>query len=408
MAATLTAEYDRLFALGGAADPHDLYRRARHDAPIFWSEAASAWVLTRHADVRRILEDEETFAVLSGGAGASIHGRTILQMRGDEHRRKNAIIARGIRNTRRLAGPIAERLDAISQELIARLPVGETVDLKAEYTTPLPLRVIAWMLDVEAAAEFHDWYDALAAAGVENVVADPSLREAGLAAREELRALVAPLIDARRVDPGDDLISTLCTSEYEGERLSDEEIKTLVGFLLTAGVETTDRALSSLFRQLVIDPAGYDRLTVADESLMVGASAEILRLEPPVQALPRITLVDTEFHGQELPEGTRVIGVIASANRDDDVFSDPDAFMIERFANPDREFTPAGTTLPFGAGSHHCTGSLLAKLEMVTAIRDITARFQAVVAAGDPPEPVGVMLRSPRSLPVRLIPKEPT
>lgn len=406
MAAAFTEEYDGLFAVRGAADPHGLYRRARHAAPVFWSEAASAWVLTRHADVKRMLEDEESFAVLSGGAGASIHGRTVLQMRADEHRRKNAIIARGIRNTRVLSGPVAEHLDEISAELIADLVTDDIVDLKAEYTTPLPLRLIAWMLDVEAAAEFRGWYDALAAAGVENVVADPSLREAGLRARDELRDLVGPLIDARRIDPGDDLISTLSTVEYEGERLSDEEIKTLIGFLLTAGVETTDRALASLFRQLVVDRSDYITLAEGDEPLMVGASAEILRLEPPVQALPRITLVDTEVHGQPLPEGTRLIGVIASANRDEEVFANGDEFVIDRFANPDREFTPAGDTLPFGAGSHHCTGSLLAKLEMVTAIRDITRSFTAITAPAELPTPVGVMLRSPPSLPVRLTPKE--
>ena len=407
MATTFTERYDKLFAERGRTDPHELYHQARHDAPIFWSAAASAWVLTRHADVRLILEDEARFAVLSGGAGASIHGRTVLQMRGDEHRKKNGIIAKGIRNTRRLAGPIAERIDALSAELVANLPTdGATVDLKANYTTPLPLRVIAWMLDVEEAAEFRSWYEALAAAGVENVVADPRLREAGLAARDALRALVGPLIEARRAEPGDDLISTLCNAEYEGERLSDEEIKTLVGFLLTAGVETTDRALSSLFRQLVTEPADWDLLAGGDESTRVAASAEILRLEPPVQALPRVTLVDTEFHGRALPAGTRLIGVIASANRDEQVFAGGDRFLVERFENPDREFTPAGETLPFGAGSHHCTGSLLAKLEMVTAIREITERFAAVAAPGGIPDPVGVMLRSPASLPVRLAPKE--
>ena len=401
---TFTAEYDDLFANRGALDPHALYRRARHDAPIFWSASADAWVLTRHADVRRILEDEETFAVLSGGAGASIHGRTVLQMRGDEHRRKNAIIARGIRNTKRLSGPIAEKLASISAGLIERLPRAPlAVDLKPAYTTPLPLLVIAWMLDVEDAAQFRQWYDALAAAGVENVVSDPSLREAGLAARDALRELITPLIEARRIAPGDDLISTLCTAEYEGERLTDEEIKTLAGFLLTAGVETTDRALSSLIRQALVDDGVWTRLGDGREATAVGASAEILRLEPPVQALPRITLVDAELHGQALPAGTRLIGVIASANRDEEVFTDGERFDIDRFDNPDREFTPAGSTLPFGAGSHHCTGSLLAKLEMVTAIRDLSAAFPRIELAADvPPTSIGVMLRSPKHLPVRV------
>jgi cytochrome P450 len=234
-------------------------------------------------------------------------------------------------------------------------------------------------------------------------VADPSVRAAGLEARDELREMVAPLIEQRRVSPGGDLISTLCTSEYEGERLTDEEIKTLVGFLLTAGVETTDRAMSSLFRQLMLEPDNWDRLRDGGPQAATAASAEILRLEPPVQGLPRRTLTATEIHGIELPADTRVIGVIASANRDEEVFAEGDRFHIDRFKNPDREFTPAGETLPFGAGSHHCTGSLLAKLEMVTAIRDLSAAFRSIEPATTLPEPVGVMLRSPPALPVQLI-----
>ena len=405
MAADIGAEYDNLFENGGRLDPHGLYARAREDSPIFWSDATRAWVLTRYEDVRRIFEDEETFAVLSGDAGASIHGRTVLQMRGEEHRRKNAIIARGIRNPRLLSGPITERVDAISRELVTGLPTAPiAVDLKAAYTTPMPLRVIAWMLDVEAAAHFREWYEALAAAGVENVVANPQLREAGLRARDELRDLVGPLIEHRRREPGEDLISTLCTAEYQDERMTDEEIKVLVGFLLTAGVETTDRALASLFRQVLVEPEIWDGLRNGDESRHVGACAEILRLEPPVQALPRITIQDTELRGRELQEGTRVIGVIASANRDETEFDAPDQFDMDRFEDPDREFTAAGTTLPFGAGSHLCTGSLLAKLEMATAVRDLSATFRSVrLAADHPPTSVGVMLRSPQQLPVRLV-----
>lgn len=399
-------EFDNLFANQGLLDPHELYRRAREEAPIFWSEATNAWVLTRYGDVKRILDDEDTFAVLSGEAGASIHGRTILQMRGNEHRRKNSIIARGIRNPRLLSGPIAEQIQAISNDLIDELRTGaEIVDLKSAYTTPMPLAVITWMLDVEAAAEFREWYDALAAAGVENVVANPELRDAGLKARDELHRLVTPLIEQRRRNPGHDLISTLCAAEFEGERMSDEEIRVMVGFLLTAGVETTDRALCSLFRQAVVDPDLWTALREGTDSTWVGASVEILRLEPPVQALPRITIEDAQIMGHQLKAGTRVIGVIASANRDETQFDDVDRFDLNRFEQPDREFTAAASTLPFGAGSHLCTGSLLAKLEMVTAVRDLSTNFRSLELAADtPPLSVGVMLRSPRELPVRLTP----
>ena len=128
-----------------------------------------------------------------------------------------------------------------------------------------------------------------------------------------------------------------------------------------------------------------------------------------MQGLGRMALADTEFHGVEVPKGGRVIGIIASANRDEDIFDHPDDFDVTRFAeSADREFTPAGKTLPFGAGVHHCTGSLLAKLELTTAIGDFLDRFLSVgVPRGSSIDMDGVMLRSPATVTLSLTPRTP-
>ena len=404
------SRFDAILASGGGINPHPFYRECRSVAPIFWSKATKAWVLTKYSDVRRVLGEEEEFAVLYGQAGATIHGRTVLQMRGEEHRKKNAIIARVVRNPVAITGRIRQKVEAVSKQLIdTLLATPEVVDVRAEYTSLLPLTIIAWLLGIEDPTPLRGWYRALAQAGVENLVADPSRQAAGEGALHKFEAIIAPVIEEKRRNPTDDIISALVSADYGGEPMSAAEVETLCGFLLTAGVETTDRSLTSLFALLAQDEMLWSQLQ-SEKSLVTSAAVEILRYEPPVQGLGRMALADTEFHGVEVPKGGRVIGIIASANRDDDVFDQPDNFDVTRFADSaDREFTPAGKTLPFGAGVHHCTGSLLAKLELTTAIGDFLDHFISLkVPDGFSIEMDGVMLRSPRALPLSLSPKSGT
>ena len=405
-ASAASAEFDGLLAAGGAVEPHDFYRRCRVDEPIFWSEATRAWVLTRYHDVRRLLSGEEHFAVLSGQPGATIHGRTILQMRGEEHRKKNAVVARVIRNPTALNGRIRNQVRSLSAQLVAELPVApETVDVRARYTSRLPLGVIAWLLGIADADRLRGWYRALAQAGVENLVDDPQRTAAGVTALHHFEDVIAPVIEHKRREPGNDLVSALISFEHEGTVLSDREITTLSGFLLTAGVETTDRTLASLLALLARRRDLWERLA-ADSAFAVALVAEMLRYEPPVQGLGRLALDDAEFHGTTVAKGQRVIGIIASANRDEAMFDAPDEFDPDRITDPHREFTSRAVALPFGAGVHHCTGSLLAKLELVTALTDLEASFARLepLDAVDY-EATGMMLRSPEVVPLRLIPR---
>jgi cytochrome P450 len=400
-AATLADRFDEVLA-GGPGDLSEFYRDVRREPPV-WSNAFSGWVVSRYHDVRTVLTDESHFAPLGYGAGSSIiHGRTILHMEGDEHRRKGAVLARHLRSTRLLDGPQRDYVLRVGTRLADALPRGEPVDVKERFTTPLPLDVTAWLMDIAEAPNFRTLYDTIVAAGASNLRGDPEVQRRGEEARAELFAFVTPLIEQRRAQPGDDLLSTLCSTEYEGVRLSDDEIRSFCSFLLAAGVETTDRALSNLLRLLWLEPDRWTRLRERRD-LLKSACAEGLRFAPPVHAISRGVHADVDLGGRSMRAGERVVVLMAAANRDPDVFEDPDRFDMTRFVdNPDREFGARAQILSFGYGTHMCTGSQLAKLEMVESLNLLLDRFAGADFAGGVPDETGYVLRSPAELVVVL------
>jgi cytochrome P450 len=389
--------------LDGNTSPYSVYRRLRSEQPIFWSEVTGGWVASRHHDVKRVLTEEETFGPLGYGAGSSaIHGRVILHMEGREHRKKSGLLGHRLRSPRLIEEvyrPLAERL---STGYLDRIDRSGPVDLKAAFTTPLPLQVTADIMGLPDAPQFREWYDTIVAAGASNLRGDPEVLRKGQQARAALAQWLAPVIRQRRSEPGDDLLSDLCTFEFDGEPLPEDEVLGFCSFLLAAGVETTDRALSNLLRLLVDHPELWDRLRT-DRDLVLAACAEILRHSPPVHAISRGARVDTDIAGQDVRAGDRILVLLASANRDEECFDQPEEYEIDRFLDDaPKQFTPRADILPFGAGRHHCTGSLLAQMEMVVAMNHLLDRFTRIEWAGDRPDEVGYVLRSPRSLPVTL------
>lgn len=388
---------------GGMVDPAPIYADARASAPVFWSDATGGWVVTRRDDVHRVLTDEEHFGPLASGAGSSAsHGRTILHMSGDEHRRKLAPIAHRIRRTATLTTDITELITELTQDLATALPADGHVELKAAFTTPMPLIVTARIMGLPDAPNFRDWYDAIVAAGASNLRGDEAVAARGAAARSNLAAWLTPIIADRRDHPRDDLLTDLCTLEWEGRRLETEEVVSFCSFILAAGVETTDRALSNLLKYLITHRADWEAIA-HEPSLLPAACAEILRWAPPVHAISRGVTAPTEIHGVAIEAGARVLAVLAAANRDERHFVDAERFDRSRFVdNPRREFTPRSSILPFGAGTHHCTGSLLALQEMIIAMETLLAHVEWIEFEHGVPEDVGYVLRSPTELPVRL------
>jgi cytochrome P450 len=397
----LVASFDALLAGTPGLDPVPVYRRMRAEAPMMWDERMGVWVVSRHEDIARVLREEHTFSPLTGGRGTPLFGRTILQMKGREHAAKSSIVAQRIRAPKALAN-LHEGVAAVSRRLADALPTGVPVDLREGFTTWLPLTVITDLLDVEEGRAWREWYDLMAAGGVSSITGDDEARARGIAARNELFEYVRPLLDERRTNPGDDLLSDLVTRELDGHRMSEEEVLSFTAFLLTAGVETTDRVLSSLLRHVLLHPDVWAEVR-ADRGLVLPMCAEALRMFPPVQGLTRQVLEPTELHGQALREGDLLVILLASGNRDEDVFVAPDTFDVRRFsANPEREFTGAGSILTFGGGRHHCTGAALARTEMEIGLTDLLDRFATMAPAGELPPPQGFILRSPAAVPAIL------
>lgn len=403
MTARLDEQLDTFMRGGSDIDRHQLFERLRHEAPVIRSEALDAWVVSRHADVRDILADEERFASLKDGPGAPVYGPSILQMTGHEHQRKAGIVARRVRSpaavtasdefVRRTASDLADRLVAMDG----------VVDLKTEYAMWIPLLVIAELLKVDGADSFRDWYRDIAAGGVSSI-GHPERRERAFEALGELGAFLEPILEQRRAEPGEDLLSDLCTATYDGEPLPFAQILAMSAFLLTAGVETTERALSSLLVHLFEDPARWAELRDRPE-MVTAACAETLRFYPPVHGLTRSAIGDVEVAGTPIAAGDRILVLLASANRDEEVFTDPHRFDLDRFRDsPERQFTNAGWTMPFGAGRHHCTGSQLARLEMEHALSELLPRVRTATFEGPVPGPAGFLLVSPDEVPVRLQP----
>lgn len=393
-------ELETLLPGDSGLDHYSTFARLRADAPVVFCPPVDGWVVSRWADVTRVFEEADSFVPMAAGAGSSgIYGRTILHMTGAEHRRKAAILGRRMRSPKRLDGDIGDLVRQLVAEHGDRLPDGPAVaDVKAGFTSVVPLDVIGALMAMRGATAFPDWYHRIVAASVSNVTGDAAIHDRGVAARDDLFSWLDPEIEARRNDPAEDLLSDLCTIEYEGEALTNDEIKSFCAFLLSAGIETTDRALVNLCRELIVHHDQWELLKT-HRSLVAPAVAEILRLRAPVQASIRQAVVDVELAGVTIPAGDKVMVLLGSANHDDSVFEAPEVFDVNRFAdNAKAQFTPAGINRGFGGGAHTCTGSLLAKLEMEVALEYLLDRFDHMAFAGDPPPDIGFVLRSAPTL----------
>jgi pulcherriminic acid synthase len=237
------------------------------------------------------------------------------------------------------------------------------------------------------------------------VTQDPDVTAAGLRTTAELREYMAPIIESRRNEPGDDMLSLLCTATVDGQQMTDEEIKAFTGLLLIAGGETSDKAMASMFKNLVNNPEQLHAVR-ADRSLIDRAFAETLRYSPPVRIIMRTVKEDTELSGGVVRAGKSVACVIGAANTDERHYADPDSFDIFRDdLNVPRAYSAAANHMAFAAGRHFCAGAQLAKAEaeiganlLLDAMDDI--RFPS---GYEPPE-AGLFSRAPETLRLEFTP----
>lgn len=390
-----------------AADPYPVYRAMREHTPLLWHEPTKSYIVSRYEDVARVFKDRASQFTTDNYDWQiePVHGRTILQLSGREHAVRRALVAPAFRGSE-LQNTFLPVIRRNSEELIAAFRDRGSADLVADYATRFPVNVIADMLGLDKAdhERFHGWYTSVIAF-LGNLAGDPEVTAAGERTRAEFAEYMFPIIAARRENPGDDLLSTLCAAEVDGVRMSDEDIKAFCSLLLAAGGETTDKAIAGIFANLLTHP---DQLAAvrADRSLVDRAFAETLRYTPPVHMIMRQTAVEVELAGGTLPAGATVTCLIGSANRDGGRYRDPDRFDIFRDdLTTTTAFSAAADHLAFALGRHFCVGALLARAEVETGVNQLLDAMPDLrLADGFVPTERGVFTRGPETLPVVFTP----
>ena len=380
------------FATDDVPNLHEILAdlRERHRVAPVQYHGKLAWLITRHRDLHAAFADDD--ALPSAAAylrhSGPVMGKTIQCMGGDEHRRNRALVSQAFR-PKRMSAFVESFLTPVAHRLIDEFAQRGSAELVGEYTTRYAFSVIARLLDFPptAEADLRRWGD-----GLLEFPWDP---EGALRASREFTAYLEPLVEERRRKPGDDLISSLATAEVDGERLSDEEIFSFLRLLFPAGADTTYRGLGSMLFAVLTHPEVYAELC-RDPSAVSDVVQESLRWEPPTALLPRFAPKDLRWAGVEIPGGSEVIFGITSANRDAEVFENPDRF------DPGRR---SRESLHFGHGLHFCLGSHLARREMEVSLKAMVERLPDLrLTDPDDVRISGTVLRGPESLPVAFSP----
>ncbi|MEP7359436.1 MAG: cytochrome P450 [Anaerolineales bacterium] len=360
------------------ADPFPTYAWLRAEAPVFRTvlpDKQPAWLITRYDDVVLTLKDEQGFTKdrLAAKTPEELKklpwmppmfaplARTILDTDFEEHARLRGLIHLAF--TPRRVEQMRARVQTLANELLDNAERRGGMELIHDYALQIPLTIISELLGIPAKdrEQFHRWTKTLVNLGAAQH-AQLLLLPQVLAMLRYLRRL----FKQRRADPRDDLISALGTAEEDGRRLTDDELLAMVFVLLLAGHETTVNLIGSGALALLQNP---DQLRLLRERPELNKSAieELLRYVNPVEeATERYAREEVTLHGLTIPKGQMVLAVLASANRDEHVFSQPDQLDLARADNKH---------VAFGLGVHYCVGAPLARLEGQIALQTLAERL---------------------------------
>ena len=386
-------------------NPYPFYAALRRDAPVQEVRGGGLWAVARYDDVLSILRDHQSFssapmnfqterATLIGSEGDSVFGAdtpTIIGTDPPIHTRLRNLVNRGF--TPRRMATLEPHIHAIADSLLNALPLNGEFDLMADFAIPLPVIVIAELLGVEASRreDFKRWSDS-----VVRLISGTPTEEQRAQARvpmQEFRDYFLAIIEERRTDPRDDLISALIRAQVNEQALTAAEVITFAALLLVAGNETTTNLIGNAVLALLSHPEQLE-LVRRHHELVPGLIEEALRYDAPVQGLFRLTTRDVQLGDTTIPMGAMVMPLFASANRDECVFADPNRFDVRR--NPDGH-------VAFGFGIHFCLGAALARLEARIGMQVLLHKCRPWHGAAQTIERIdSIFLRGPKRLQLTL------
>jgi cytochrome P450 len=393
--------YSRAFA----ADPYAVYAQLRERSPVFYADDLGMTFVTRYRDVFRALTDkrlgrEEPRA--SGSAGSRATGDSLewpayerfvrvnlLETEGETHARLRRLLGQAL-SPKRIAD-LKLRVLEIAGELIDRVAAGGEADFIAEVAEPLPVIMIAELLGWpdEERHRLRPWSADIVRLYEQDATEGDAARAE--AACRDFAAMLDALATERKRLPREDLISALAALEDSEEGLTRDELVSSCMLLLNAGHEATVNAAGNGLLALLQHPEAMRALR-DDLSLVETAVEEMLRFDPPLHLFHRFVCDDVEIAGVTVRRGSKVGLLYGSANRDPDMFADPDRFDIAR--SPNRH-------LAFGAATHFCLGAPLARLELRTLFTTLLARTRRIDLAGAEPERhPGMVFRGIKRLPI--------
>jgi len=385
--------------------PHELFRRLRHEAPVSFHLEPSGpgfWVLAKHADVRWASRNPEIFSSARGGTNipdldpASLAQVRALMLNMDppEHRRFRNLVNKAF--TPRVVQSLRPRVERMARRIVNRVCERGACDFVTDVASHLPMEVICEMMGVpeEDRQAIYDLTNRLIGFDDPEFQTSP---EDGKLAAIEMFVYAAKMADRARRSPGDDLTTHLLAAEVDGQKLSELEFNSFFMLLCVAGNETT-RTVTTHGMNALIRHRDQMRRVQQDLSLLESAVEEILRYEPAVHYFRRTATRDVDVRGQRIREGDKVTMWYPSANRDEEVFAEPDRFDVARAPNDH---------LAFGVGEHFCLGSHLARMELRVIFREVLTRLPDIDLGGPVRRLRSNFVNGVKAMPVVFTPSEP-
>ena len=380
-------------------EPFDAFSWMRANAPVYYDEPNDLWAAASYAAVKQISVDTETFSSAGGIRPKFPALPMMIDFDAPEHVRRRRLVSEGFtpKRVREMEDKVRTACDAIIDRVCER----GACDFVQDIAAPLPIIMIGDMLGVapEDRNDLLRWSD--------DMLKGQGSTDLGVLTRTadafgEYLAYINPVFEDRRASGNRaDLVGLLCHANIDGDQLDDDSLIHETLLIVIGGDETTRHVISGGMEELLAHPEQHAALRADPGALMPGAVEEMLRWVSPIKNMARTATRDTEVAGAMIREGQEVLLLYPSANRDETVFEDPEAFDIRRSPNPH---------IAFGFGAHFCLGNQLARLELKGMVERVLARMpdlRLAVARDSLPRRPANFVSGIESMPVEFTPGAP-
>jgi cytochrome P450 len=383
------------------ANPYEIYRQLRSTRDLVWSDRLELWLAPTHETANATLRSKNLGRLYQAQEPFDewqifnwLHSDSILDSEPPKHTRLRFLVQKAFTPGRisALEPNIIEICERLLDEAEQKLGRSGSFDILADYAEPLPVLVIADLLGVprEMADDLRRWSQ-----DIVKMYEYGRSREQEVAAQKaglEFSSYIADLASKRKVDPQPDLITALVEVEEQGEKLNEHEMIAMCVLLLNAGHEASVNGFGNGMVAMFRHQDQLDLMKRSPRELTETALEEMMRFDSPLHMFERTAMSETVIGNTKILEGQKVVAMLGSANRDEEVFENTDRFDLGRKHNPH---------IAFGAGIHFCIGAPLARLEMHISLPMLFERFPNLQLAGTPIQRPTFVLRGWETIPAK-------